>query len=113
MEKLGFPPGREKLFLMLVHDHYNRHPLLEVGTSIEILERNAVVELIGFLNQPGDANLLSYMTQNWYCPDSFKLWGRMNPTFIALTKTTMYVEGHWSMFKRGFCRITTDLASIL
>ena len=57
--EIQIPPGREKLFLMLVRDHYNRHPLLEVCTSIEILERDAVVELIGFLNQPGDANLLS------------------------------------------------------
>ena len=98
---LNMSDSREKIFFELIDINYHRHPLLGETLTIPELEQGAILEIQSFLDQAGDNELLQYMICNWYCHDSFVLGGRMNDTSIALTKTTMYVEAHWSMIKRG------------
>ena len=69
--------------------------------SIHQLEIEELAEIKSFPDQEGDNNLRQYMIENWYFRDSFVLWGRMHETAIPLTNTTMYVEAHWSMIKKG------------
>lgn len=40
-----------------------------------------------------------YILTNWYDDINWKLLGRRHPTKVAITRTTMKVEAHWSIMK--------------
>lgn len=54
-----------------------------------------------------------YLIENWYRKDKRCLWGRRQEQKVALTRTTMRVDDHWSFSRRCFLlqfnRLRADL----
>ena len=46
--------------------------------------------------------LKTYLEQNWYDGEMFMIWGRRNEHGVPFARTTMHVEGHWSVIKRHY-----------
>lgn len=96
-----FSAANEKALLSVIDRHYHAHPLIDQQHSAEQLEELAISEIRDMLSHPSNRPLLSYLEENWYEKDLYALWGRRHSHMIALSKTTMYAEGHWSLMKRG------------
>ena len=59
--------------------------------------------MLHLCSSEGLSSMKDYLLKNWSSPTRFCLWGRRNLTRgIPTSKTTMIVEGHWSVLKRRY-----------
>lgn len=91
----------EQHLFRLIDSHYNSHQYLDPSLNKDRLHSVAVREIILFLLTHKSIKLLGYLMREWYNRNNFELWGRRSISKIALARTTMLVEGHWSMMKRS------------
>ena len=99
-EKYCFSKRREEELFFFIDQHYNLHPFLTGQTLLKQFKQ-AVRDVKRFLCEKEDEKFLTYLLVNWYSDDVFQLWGRQVPGQIPLSRTTMFVEAHWSKFKCG------------
>jgi len=97
---LNYDPDRENAILSVIDRHYHMHPFFMPSLKFDTMQKIAIEELFGLLKLPAEKSILDYLYEHWYSGKTFFLWGRRTEGEIALSKTTMKVEAHWSMLKR-------------
>lgn len=91
----------EMKLLNLIDCHYFRSTVI-CNNGNEQLHTTALDELSEFMSHRSEQLLLTYLRNNWYDNHTWKIWGRRHPSKVAITRTTMKVEAHWSLLKRLF-----------
>lgn len=91
----------ESELLNLIAIHYFRSTVCLSGTDLE-LHKLALEEISVFFSGRNESEIHRYLLHNWYDDMNWKLWGRRDSTKVAITRTTMKVESHWSVLKRLF-----------
>lgn len=85
-----------------MHIHYSRSSVF-YGSSEHDLRDTALAELNTFFNCRSaneDRVIYRYLLQNWYNMDNWIIWGPWHSSKIALSRTTMKFDAHWSLLKR-------------
>lgn len=85
--------------LEMIDLHYFRSSVFMSQTQEELYSV-ACGELISLFSTTTEYEILRYLRHNWYDEDSWSLWGRRNTKKVAISRTTMKVESHWSVLKR-------------
>lgn len=86
----------ETKLMSLMHTHYSRSTVLFDRTDNE-LRALALAELHKFFEGKEESVFIEYMLKNWYDESHWRLWGRRSGRKVALSRTTMFVESHWSV----------------
>lgn len=89
----------------MISMHYNMHPSCNTSLSSGQIKQNALAEVKDTYDTPSHKPLFLYLMENWYAGNGtcFESWGRRDVgSGIPFARTTMYVEGHWSLLKRNF-----------
>lgn len=89
----------ENLLLKMIDSHFFRSSACTSQTQDE-LASIARAELDAFFSESSEKELYRYLRENWYDHMNWRLWGRRHNSKIAISRTTMKVEAHWSILKR-------------
>ena len=91
----------EKELIDRIDYHFKLHPLISDYETVEQIRVFCVSDISGLYGGNQFQSLFTYLMNNWYEPEKFVTWGRRS-TVIPFTRTTMMVEGHWSLLKHHY-----------
>lgn len=92
--------------LNMFRRHFNQHPLIPnqngIYRSREAIHQECAQEMYAWCHEKNYYRLFSYLWNNWYKAEMWKLWARASSEEVPVLKTTMILESHWRVIKHDF-----------
>ncbi|ODV90747.1 hypothetical protein CANCADRAFT_110365 [Tortispora caseinolytica NRRL Y-17796] len=92
--------------------HITRHEDVVDGTTNAQIYKDSVRVMYEFCLKEKIPQVWAYMWKRWYCPEEWMHWAQASRCSVPILKTTMGIEGHWSVLKgyvitrkRRSCRV--------